>query len=121
MAEHSMAAPKILLIEDEPLIATYVEDTLVRAGFAVSGPFDTLALGLEAARQFDGSGALVDLCLQGDDATVVTEILADRGVPFIVMTGRDEIGLPQAQAAPILKKPFFVGDLLGAVRNLCAL
>ena len=111
------APPEILLIEDEPLIAMYVEDALMRSGFAVEGPYETVAHGTDAARRFDGAAALVDLRLNGVDATVVTEILAERKIPFIVMTGGDESGLPPV---PVLRKPFLIGALLDRLREVCA-
>lgn len=117
MVGPATAPPEILLIEDEPLIAMFVEDALTRSGFTVTGPYDTLAHGTDAARRFAGAAALVDLRLQGADATVVTEILAERKIPFIVMTGGDESGLPPA---PVLRKPFLVGALLDRLREVCA-
>jgi DNA-binding response OmpR family regulator len=120
MADRPNLAPEILLVEDEPLIAMYIEDALMRSGFTVSGPFETVAHGSDAARQFGGAAALVDLMLQGNDATVVTEILASRNIPFVVMTGRDEIdALSTGLGAPVLKKPFLIGDLLETIRAIC--
>jgi DNA-binding response OmpR family regulator len=120
MADGPNLAPDILLVEDEPLIAMYIEDALTRSGFTVSGPFETVAHGSAAARRFSGAAALVDLMLHGDDATIVTEILASRNIPFAVMTGRDEVGaLSAAVSAPVLKKPFLIGDLLGTIRDIC--
>jgi len=120
MADRPNLAPDILLVEDEPLIAMYIEDALMRSGFTVSGPFETVAHGTEAARRFSGAAALVDLMLHGDDATIVTEILASRNIPFVLMTGRDEVdALSAAVSAPVLKKPFLIGDLLGTIRDIC--
>jgi signal transduction histidine kinase len=121
MADRPKLVPDILLVEDEPLIAMYIEDALRRSGFTVSGPFETVARGLDAARRFNGAAALVDLMLDGEDATIVTEVLSGRNIPFLVMTGRDEIdALPSSVFAPVLKKPFLIGDLLGAIREICA-
>lgn len=120
MGGSSTAQPQILLIEDEPLIAMYIEDALMESGFAVTGPFETVATGSDAARQFDGVAALVDLYLHGNDATIVTKILAERKIPFVVMTGWGDFGPSRAVAAPILKKPFLIADLVGAIRDACA-
>src|SRR6202046_2899511 len=121
MAVRAKLVPDILLVEDEPLIAMYIEDALRRSGFTVSGPFETVARGLDAARRFNGAAALVDLMLDGEDATIVTEVLSGRNIPFLVMTGRDEIAaLPSSVFAPVLKKPFLIGDLLEAIREICA-
>ena len=120
MESRSIDAPEILIIEDEPLIAMYIEDALARSGYRTAGPCETVASAVEAAQRFEGAGALVDLMLDGGDASVVTEILARRKIPFAIMTGREETAhLPSGVGAPVLKKPFLAGDLLDTVRAVC--
>lgn len=114
-------APEILIIEDEPLIAMYIEDALARSGYRTAGPFETVESAVQAAHRFEGAGALVDLLLDGADASIVTGILAERNIPFVIMTGREEtVSLSCGTGAPILKKPFLAGDLLERVRAVCA-
>ena len=121
MEPRPIVAPEILIIEDEPLIAMYIEDALARSGYRTAGPFETVESAVQAAHRFDGAGALVDLMLDGVDASIVTGILAERNIPFVIMTGREETGFPSNGAsAPILKKPFLAGDLLERVRAVCA-
>jgi len=121
MESRSIDAPEILIIEDEPLIAMYIEDALTRAGYRTVGPCETLESALEAARRFEGAGALVDLMLDGRDASEVVEILAKRNIPFVIMTGREETAsLPAGVGAPVLKKPFLASDLLETVKAVCA-
>jgi DNA-binding response OmpR family regulator len=113
-------ALEILIIEDEPLIAMYIEDALTRAGYRTAGPCETVESAVAAAHRFDGAGALVDLMLDGSDAGEVTEILTRRNIPFIIMTGREEAAvLPTGVAAAMLKKPFLAGDLLETVKTVC--
>lgn len=120
MEARSIDAPEILIIEDEPLIAMYIEDALTRSGYRTAGPCETVESAVEAAHRFDGAGALVDLMLDGGDASLVTEILASRNIPFIIMTGREETAsLPAGVGAPMLKKPFLAGDLLETVKAVC--
>lgn len=115
-----MDAPEILIIEDEPLIAMYIEDALSRSGYRTVGPCETVESALEAAHRFEGAGVLVDLMLDGGDASAVIEILAQRGIPFVIMTGREETAaLPAGVGAPVLKKPFLAGDLLETVKAVC--
>jgi DNA-binding response OmpR family regulator len=121
MESRSIDAPEILIIEDEPLIAMYIEDALARAGYRTVGPCETVASAVEAAHRFEGAGALVDLMLDGGDASEVTLILAERNIPFIIMTGREETAhLPTSVGIPVLKKPFLAGDLLETVKAVCA-
>jgi len=120
MEDRSIDAPEILIIEDEPLIAMYIEDALARSGYRTTGPYETVESALEAAHRFDGAGALVDLMLAGGDASEVTEILASRNIPFVIMTGREETAsLPAGAGATVLKKPFLAGDLLETVKAVC--
>ncbi len=120
MEARPIDAPEILIIEDEPLIAMYIEDALTRSGYRTAGPCETVESAIEAARHFDGAGALVDLMLDGSDASLVTEILASRNIPFVIMTGREETAsLPAGVGAPVLKKPFLAGDLLETVKAVC--
>jgi DNA-binding response OmpR family regulator len=120
MESESIDAPEILIIEDEPLIAMYIEDALARSGYRTVGPCETVESAIEAAHRFDGAGALVDLMLDGSDASEVTEILTRRNIPFVIMTGREETTLlPAGVVAPMLKKPFLAGDLLETVKTVC--
>ena len=88
MEARPIDAPEILIIEDEPLIAMYIEDALARSGYRTAGPFETVESAVQAAHRFEGAGALVDLLLDGADASIVTGILAERNIPFVIMTGR---------------------------------
>lgn len=121
MEARSTDAPEILIIEDEPLIAMYIEDALARSGYRTAGPFETVESAVQAAHRFDGAGALVDLMLDGADASIVTGILAKRNIPFVIMTGREETAhLSTGVGTSVLKKPFLAGDLLERVRAVCA-
>ncbi|HLZ64659.1 MAG TPA: response regulator [Aliidongia sp.] len=120
MEPRSIDAPEILIIEDEPLIAMYIEDALARSGYRTAGPCETVASAVEAAQRFEGAGALVDLMLDGGDASVVAEILTQRNIPFAIMTGREETAhVASGIGTPVLKKPFLAGDLLETVRVVC--
>ena len=120
MEPRPIDAPEILIIEDEPLIAMYIEDALARSGYRTAGPCETVASAVEAAQRFQGAGALVDLMLNDGDASIVAEILAGRNIPFVIMTGREETAhLPSSVGAAVLKKPFLAGDLLETVRAVC--
>jgi DNA-binding response OmpR family regulator len=115
MADKTKSSPEILVIEDEPLIAMFIEDVLAESGFTIAGPFETVADAADAARRFDGAAALVDLTLRDGDAGMIARTLESRNIPFAVMTGRGEAG---TLSAPLLRKPFLIGDLLETIRSL---
>jgi DNA-binding response OmpR family regulator len=112
--------PRVLVVEDEALLAMMVEDTLAEAGCAVLGPTATVAdalalLGAEEAP----SAAVLDLNLAGETSAPVAAALAARGVPFVVATGYGASGLPDwTGGAPVVAKPFGSGELVAALARL---
>jgi DNA-binding response OmpR family regulator len=97
---------KILIVDDEPLIAMLVEAWLVDMGHQPVGPAHSLgeALALVGA---DFDGAIVDLTLGTESGRPVAEALAARGAPFIYATGgyEDELAdMPRGRG--VLMKPF---------------
>ena len=111
---------RILVIEDEALVAMLVEDALLDAGFGVIGPARSVAeaLGLLAAEQ--PSAAVLDLNLGGENSLGVADALAERGIPFLVATGYGSAGLPASHRhVPVLPKPYDPADLVGLLERLC--
>jgi DNA-binding response OmpR family regulator len=98
---------RVLVVEDEELIAMLVEDFLTEIGCSVVGPAATVTAALPLADSEPISGALLDLNLNGDLVYPVADNLAARGIPFIFTTGyaSEEIVARHADA-PTLKKPF---------------
>ncbi len=108
---------RVLVVEDETMIAMLVEDMLADLGCAVVGP----AHGLEAALALAAGGeaidaALLDVNLAGRPVFPVADALRARGVPTIFATGDGESGLREADAgARVLQKPFRAADLARAL------
>jgi CheY-like chemotaxis protein len=111
---------RVLVVEDEALVAMLVEDALSDAGAIVIGPAATVseALGLLARELPDV--AVLDLNLAGETSTPVADALAARGIPFVVATGYGADGLPAGHAsATVLAKPYDPDDLTAALGRLC--
>lgn len=111
-----LANCRILVVEDDYLIAEEVIRTLKEAGAEIIGPAPTVqtAMGLAASPDIDG--AILDINLRGELAFAVADALHDRGVPFILTTGYDTAVLPERFACvPRCEKPF---DLRGLRRAL---
>lgn len=108
---------RVLVVEDETMIAMLVEDMLRDLGCAVVGP----AHGLDAALALAEGGeaidaALLDVNLSGQPVFPVADALRARGVPMIFATGYGESGLREIDAgAPVLQKPFRAADLARAL------
>jgi DNA-binding response OmpR family regulator len=117
---------RILIAEDEALVALLEEDGLLEAGADVVGPVTTVdeALRLiEQAEQYGGlSGAILDINLGGELVSRVADRLAELDVPFIFVTGYCK-GCETTDAhadAPVLTKPFDPRELIAALHALTA-
>jgi CheY-like chemotaxis protein len=107
---------RILVVEDEFLIATLIEDVLEMSGCVVAGPVSRLPAAVEAAGHEDCAAAVLDVNLAGQRIDPVATILAERNIPFIFVTGYATDVLPQQHAnRPCLRKPFKTTDLLAAI------
>jgi len=110
---------KVLVVEDELMIAMLVEDMLVDLGCTVVGPAHTLETALKAIEaEPEIDAALLDVNLAGQPVFPVADALRARQAPLIFSTGYGEAGLRDVDAgAPVLQKPFRAGDLAKALRN----
>ena len=107
---------RLLLVEDEALIAFELAAILEDAGVTLVGPVSSVddALAMIGRKDFDG--ALVDGNLQGEPADRVAQALAERGVPFVFVSGYGSEHLPmQFDHVPVVGKPFDAQYLLETV------
>jgi len=111
---------RILVVEDEALVAMLVEDALLDAGFVVIGPARTVSQALEMLKADPPDAAVLDLNLGGENSLSVAEALTARGIPFLVATGYGAAGLPpHMRHIPVLPKPYDPADLTVAIDRLC--
>ena len=113
-----LANTRVLLVEDEALLALDLEMTLEDSGCTVVGAFPTVGTALaELARSWPDA-AVLDLNLNGETSLAVADVLADRGVPYIFVTGYDRDHLPaRHQNAPLIVKPYSAPELLRTLRR----
>jgi two-component sensor histidine kinase/CheY-like chemotaxis protein len=98
--------PRVLLVEDEALVAMMIQETLIEFGFDVLGPVGTASEALAAARERCIDAAVLDINLGDDLVYTVAEILARRGVPFVFVTGYDADSIDaRFSGIPVLQKP----------------
>src|SRR4051812_19908821 len=110
MPEASLQGRKILVVEDEYLIADDLRKALEDAGAEVLGPVPTVedARALVEEQGTIDAGVL-DINLRGEMIFPVADVLAARGVPFLFATGYEEWSLPERFAnATRLEKPLKV-------------
>jgi CheY-like chemotaxis protein len=116
------AACRVLVVEDEMMIAIMIEDMLTDLGHQVAGVCQSLAAALAMAEaddvQFDM--AILDVNLAGERSFPVARRLAERGVPFMFATGYGTLGLEEPfRRALTLKKPFLQEELARAIATVC--
>lgn len=104
---------RILVVEDEAILAMLLEDMLEDLGCSLVG----MASGVEDAMAAIGAheldGVLLDMNLHGRRTVPIAEELARRSVPFLLVTGYGggDGDAPVIKAAPRLQKPFTEQDL----------
>ena len=99
--------PRILLLDDEPLISMLVENWLTELGCEVVGPARSLQEGLDLAESAQLDGAILDINLGGQNSFAVAVALRQRGVPFAFASGDGGLDAESGFDDPIvLAKPF---------------
>jgi AmiR/NasT family two-component response regulator len=115
-----MGSKRVLVIEDEFLVALEIQSVLTEAGFQVVGPAATIVDALRHISQTNFDAALVDANLSGYSIEGVTTALANRGTPFVLLTGYSRKSLPpQLANAPLIEKPFDSRTVIDTVQRLC--
>ena len=117
MVAPSLSGLRILLVEDEPLLAWDLELALAAAGAVVVGPASTLEMGCTLAREKGLAAAVLDFRLGDDEAGPLATLLHDRGIPFVIHTGHGAATNSWA-TAPVIRKP---ADPEHIVEIICAL
>lgn len=110
---------RVLVVEDEALVAMLVEDILTDLGHEVAAVAGRLAVAEQAARDLAIDLAIIDLNLNGERTYPIAEILEQRGIPFVFATGYGAAGLEGRWAhVPALQKPFQPEDLSAAIKRV---
>jgi CheY-like chemotaxis protein len=119
MTISDLAGRRILLVEDELLIAMLLETALEDHGCKVVGPFGRLADAMEAARTERLDGALMDVNLAGERVFAAAEILSTRQVPFLLLSGYGSKVLPDGHPDwPVRSKPFEIDRVMVELAGL---
>ena len=111
--------PRILVVDDEPLISMLMEGWLNELGCEVVGPVRSLKDGLDLAGNAELDGAILDVNLAGENSFSVANALKQRGIPFAFATGDGGIDKEAGFADPILlNKPFIFEDVKAVIGKL---
>jgi PAS domain S-box-containing protein len=103
---------RVLVVEDEAVVAMELTRVLIAAGAKVVGPAGTIEEALHLLKHQPVDRAVLDVNLGGHLITPVAEALTGRSIPFVYLTGYQE---PDVDDGPILRKPVAASALLGAL------
>jgi len=118
VAPIDLAGLRVLVIEDESMVAMLLEDTLAEIGCEVIGVASRFDDAVAKARLLSFDIAILDVNLNGRNTFSIADWLAEQGVSFVIATGYGSTGLPASlQTAPILQKPYRQRDLVRALRT----
>ena len=112
MNKRELLNRKVLVVEDEMMIAMLIEDMLDEFGCKLVGPATNVPRALELIAKESIDVAVLDLNLDGKDTYAIADALQRKNVPFIFATGYGSTGLRQEYGnRPVLQKPFQARDL----------
>ncbi|EGY02570.1 two-component response regulator [Nitrospirillum viridazoti Y2] len=111
-AHHLPPGLRVLVVDDEAMVAMMMEQALLDLGMTVVGPVGTLPQALALAKAGGIDCAILDVNLQGTPIYPVADLLADTGVPFIFLTGYDKVTMDDRyHGVAVLQKPVRLSDL----------
>jgi len=107
---------RVLIVEDEPIIARELSTMLEGVGLSVVGPAHSIEEALHLVLNAEFDCALLDVNLGGRHIAPVLEALSHRAAPFALVTGYEDPGV----RGPLIKKPVTPEQVLAVVRQISA-
>jgi DNA-binding NtrC family response regulator len=107
-AHQPITGQRLLIVEDELLIALELQHIVEQLGGTVVGPTGSVEGALQLLSDATPNAALLDVNLREGRVTPVAQACWDRSIPFVLVTGygRLELEEPLLQSAPRVRKPF---------------
>lgn len=110
---------KILVVEDEFLVAMELESILVAGGHEVLGPVSTVVAALEMLEQCRPDAAVLDVNLRGEAVTPVVQSLRQMDVPFVLATAYRSDDLPDALRGTVnMGKPVDARSVIATLQKM---
>ena len=112
MSEISLDGVKVIVVEDEAIVAMLLEQMLEDLGCTVAGTAGQLAAAVTLVNDSDADVAILDMNLAGHKVDPVARLLVEKAMPFIFASGYGEDGLSaEWRGRPVLPKPFRLEEL----------
>jgi DNA-binding response OmpR family regulator len=107
-----LSGMRILVVEDEILLAMDLADFLADSGCTVAGPASSVEQGMRLVEQDAIDGAILDVNLRGEMVFPLADALAERSTPFVYATGYGKLLRACNHGRPVLQKPYSNQQLL---------
>jgi CheY-like chemotaxis protein len=120
-ATSSLQGLRILVVEDNFLVAEVIRDMLAASGCVIVGPVARLDEGVRLAGLEALDGAVLDVNLNGERCYPIARALRDRGVPYLFLTGYDDdsaMAPQELKPARHLSKPVLEAHLVEALLDI---
>lgn len=118
MDANALAGLRVLVVEDDALLALALDMNLASLGCEVVAMASTVQDALPHAQAAAIDGAILDVNLAGERVYPVADALAARNIPFLFATGYGTAGLRDCdRTRPVLQKPYPIEELVRIVRQ----
>ncbi len=119
MAVQTPQRDRVLVVEDEPLVAEDLRTVLVEAGFEITGVATRVAKALSLIETVGCDAAIVDANLAGASAAPVAAALSARGLPFVVLSGymREQLQ-SEFSGGCFIQKPYRLSELIAGLNAI---
>jgi CheY-like chemotaxis protein len=116
----ALSGRRILVVEDEALVAAMITDMLEELRVTVVGPAGSLLVGLPLAEAAQIDGAILDVNLRGETIDPIALSLRARRIPFVFATGYGSGPHKGFEDVPVVDKPYTEEKLLNALARALA-
>jgi CheY-like chemotaxis protein len=108
----SLAGKRVLILEDEMIVALDLQEMLTSLGAEVAATAMRLDTALQLAATIEIDAAVLDINVRGERSYAVARLLRRRGIPFVFATGYGHVeGEADLGDVPIVGKPYRAADL----------
>ena len=112
---------RILIVDDEPLIAMMLADWVSELGHETLGPSYSAESAMALIETLPPHAAIVDVSLGSTNGYPVAELLVQKNIPFVFATGHGEGAvIPRFAGTGLLAKPFGFADVSAALERMLA-
>jgi DNA-binding response OmpR family regulator len=116
----AIAQKRILIVEDDYLVAQELATSFKKAGARIVGPVSSVTSALEALRGGLPHAAVLDVVLDGETAYPIAEFLSEHGIPFVFATAFNSVVPPPYRGVKIFEKPVALPELTQSVAELAS-